>query len=431
MLKCLPRCLPHFILLFLYLFIVKSFIMTTVSIVFRSNKINKKGEGPVHIRITKDRKAKYITTGVMVYEKDWDEGNKRIKARGKTREGNETIARTNAKIWKQFNDIQNEVLKVDVDNRAISSKAIRDVVVGKKPQLFYPFADQYAERIKNQDRIGTYDRVKTVINKLKLYNAELYFADITPQFLKTYENYLTSLGNKVNTIHSNFKIIRAIINEAFRQELIDYAQNPFLKYKMKTEKTSRVYLTEEELQRFEKAKTTAGTKLNLHQDMFVFACYAGGLRISDLLQLQWKHFDGSHINFKIRKTGDQISIKLPNKSLEMIERYMPKKPKSEQFIFGMLPVDIFEQDALALDRAITSSTAYINKNLKIIAKKAEIEKNISFHISRHTWATRALRKGVSIDKVSKLMGHSAIKETQVYAKIVNSELDKAMDAFND
>jgi integrase/recombinase XerD len=405
--------------------------MTSVSIVFRSNKINKKGEAPIHIRITKDRKAKYITTGVMVHEKDWDDSHKKIKSRGKSMELSETIARTNAKIWKQFNDIQNEVLKVDLPKRAISSKAIRETVVGKKPQLFFPFADQYAERIKIDQRIGTYDRVCTVINKLKEYNKEMYFSDINPQFLKNYETYLTKKGNKVNTIHSNFKIIRAIFNEAFRQELIDFELNPFLRYKMKTEKTNRVYLTEEELKAFEKVDVTEDTKMELHKNMFVFASYTGGLRISDVLQLQWKHFDGTHINFKIKKTGEQITIKLPNRALQILEKYMPKDRNTEKFVFDMLPENVYEEGAKALDLALTSATAYINKNLKKIASKAKIEKNVSFHTSRHTWATRALRKGVTIDKVSKLMGHSAIKETQVYAKIVNSELDKAMDAFND
>ena len=405
--------------------------MTTVSIVFRSNKINKKGEAPVHIRITKDRKAKYITTGVMVHENDWDDANKRIKSRGKSREASETIARTNAKIWKQFNDIQNEVLKVDLPKRAISSKAIRETVVGKKPQMFFPFADQYAERIQIEERIGTYDRVCTVINKLKAYKSELYFSDVTPQFLKGYETHLTKLGNKVNTIHSNFKIIRAIFNEAFRQDLVDFENNPFLRYKMKTEKTNRVYLTEEELKSFEGVDTTEDTRMELHKNMFVFACYAGGLRISDVLQLQWKHFDGSHINFKIKKTGEQITVKLPNKSLEILTKYKPVEHSPEKFIFEMLPEDVYQNGAKALDLALTSATAYINKNLKTLAKKAKIDKNVSFHTSRHTWATRALRKGLTIDKVSKIMGHSAIKETQVYAKIVNSELDKAMDAFND
>jgi integrase/recombinase XerD len=110
---------------------------------------------------------------------------------------------------------------------------------------------------------------------------------------------------------------------------------------------------------------------------------------------------------------------------------MPEDRNPEKFVFDMLPENVYEEGAKALDLALTSATAYINKNLKKIATKAKIEKNVSFHTSRHTWATRALRKGVTIDKVSKLMGHSAIKETQVYAKIVNSELDKAMDAFND
>ncbi len=74
---------------------------------------------------------------------------------------------------------------------------------------------------------------------------------------------------------------------------------------------------------------------------------------------------------------------------------------------------------------------YANKDLKFIAEKVGIEKNISFHTSRHTWATRALRKGMRIEYVSRLMGHSSIKTTQVYAKIVNEDLDRAMDVFDE
>ncbi|MBC7747870.1 MAG: tyrosine-type recombinase/integrase, partial [Methylotenera sp.] len=75
-------------------------------------------------------------------------------------------------------------------------------------------------------------------------------------------------------------------------------------------------------------------------------------------------------------------------------------------------------------------TALINKNLKFITKRAKVEKSISFHISRHTWATRALRLRVPIEIVSKILGHANIRETMIYAKIVNAEMDKAMDLFN-
>ena len=405
--------------------------MTSVSIVFRKNKLNKKGEAPVHIRITKDRKAKYISTGIMVHENNWDDANKKIKARAKSTESAETIARTNAKMWKQFNDIQNEVLKVDIPSRSISVKSIKETVLGKRPELFFPFANNFNQKLLNEQRIGTYDRYCTVISKLKVYSGdELYFSDITPLFLSNYENHLIKLGNKVNTIHSNLKVIRTIFNEAYRLDVIGLETNPFLKFKMKTEKTTKIYLSEEEVVKIEKVTYDNDTKFELHKDMFVFSCYAGGLRISDLLQLRWTNFDGTHINVKIKKTNESISIKLPNKALEILAKYRTTKSKPESFVFGMLPENVFSLDARALDSAISSSTAYINKNLKKIAEKAEISKNISFHTARHTWATRALRKGVSIDKVSKLMGHAAIKETQIYAKIVNEELDKAMDAFN-
>ena len=79
---------------------------------------------------------------------------------------------------------------------------------------------------------------------------------------------------------------------------------------------------------------------------------------------------------------------------------------------------------------ISRKTALINKVLKEVAEKSEISKLLSFHVSRHTFATLALKKGIPMEYVSKLLGHADLKETQVYAKIINEELDKAMGVFN-
>ncbi len=405
--------------------------MSSVTIVFRKDKINSKGVAPIHFRLIKNRKVSYIASGHSVHIDDWDESNKMIKVTKRPDLDKHTIRSINAQIFNRFNELQQDVLELDVEHRRISTKQLKEKVLGQAPKPFYPFADEYAERINIENRIGTYDRVRTVIKKMKKFRKELHFSEVTPVFLKEYETYLTKQGNRINTIHSNFKIIRAIYNEAFRQGLVKFEDNPFLRYKMKTEKTTRVYLTEEELKKFEEVAVTTGTKMELHKDMFIFSCYTGGLRISDILQLQWKHFDGTHINFNVKKTNSQIVIKVPNKGLEIFKKYHKKGLRPNDFIFDILPATIYKEGAKALDLALSSATAYIDKNLKILQEKAEIEKKISFHTSRHTWATRALRKGVSIDKVSKLMGHAAIKETQVYAKIVSEELDKAMDVFND
>ena len=289
----------------------------------------------------------------------------------------------------------------------------------------------------SNNKIGTYDKSKSIIKKLKDYlthinEGQLFFQSITPEFLEKYEVYLRDKkNNKPNTIHKNLRFIRKLFNDAIRKGYVDALDNPFLKHKLTLEKTQKIYLSEVELKKIEKLNLSKNTRMELHRDMFVFAAYTGGLRVSDILQLRWSNFDGTNINFTISKTGQQLSIKLPNKSLEIIKRYKPKKSTPKGFIFQMLPADLVETDYRLLDNAISSSTAYINKNLKIIATKAKINKSISFHISRHTFATRALTKGMSIDKVSKLMGHAAIKETQIYAKIVSQELDKAMNLFND
>lgn len=402
--------------------------MATVSIIYRKDKLNKKGEAPVHFRIIKDRKINYISSGIMIPEDNWDVKKNCIKSK------HPNSARFNSFLANKFTELQDQVFEHDTVSKSLTTRQLRDKIYGKKPTDFFVFADEAVELYLKDGKIGTYDKNCSIIKKLKDYQNgnTLAFQDITPEFLTKYEKYLKEHHkNSTNTVHKDFKFIRKLFNDAYNQEIIEHQVIPFNKYKMKTEKTQRTYLNEDELNQIENFSATPGTRMELHRDMFVFASSAGGLRVSDMLQLQWKHFDGQHINFTIMKTGTQLSIKVPNKGIEIIEKYKPKKPNKNAFIFPLLPASINLTDARELDTAISRATAYINKNLKIIADKLEFEKKISFHISRHTFATRALRKGISIDKVSKLMGHAAIRETQVYAKIVSSELDKAMDIFND
>jgi site-specific recombinase XerD len=415
-------------LFYLHLPITKKSIMASVTTVFRSDKLNKKKEAPIHFRIIKDRKISYISSGIIIPEEHWDEKNKKIKAK------HPNSARANSLLSNKYTDLQDQVLEFETIHKGLTSRSFRVNVYGKKPFDVFPFADEVVAEYLAQDKIGSYDKNLSIIAKLKEYTEgrNICFQDITPDFLTKYEKYLKEKkGNKVNTIHKDFKFIRKVFNDAYRKDVIDHSVIPFNKYKMKTERTEKVYLSEEELTRIETVTTTKGTRLELHRDMFIFASYVGGLRVSDVLQMKWKHFDGTNIHVTIQKTGNQLSIKVPNKAIEFIEKYKPKKKNLNAFIFPILPIDTDLTDPRTVDTAISRATAYINKNLKFLAAKAEIDKHISFHTSRHTWATRALRKGMSIDKVSKLMGHAAIRETQVYAKIVSSELDKAMDIFND
>ena len=132
----------------------------------------------------------------------------------------------------------------------------------------------------------------------------------------------------------------------------------------------------------------------------------------------------------IRKTNRQIQIKVPDKAKLILNKYLIENKDSEHYIFPILDNDIDNtdfKDQRRLYLGIDTFRKFINIKLKKIAKICNINKDISFHISRHTFATRALIKGISIEIIQKILGHSTISETQIYAKIVNSEIDKAMD----
>lgn len=206
--------------------------------------------------------------------------------------------------------------------------------------------------------------------------------------------------------------------------------NPFLKMTLKTETTKRSYLLEDEVKLIEELDLSKTPGYKLTRDMFIFACYSGGVRISDLLVLRWRDISEGRLLISMKKTGGTQMVKLPQKALEILELYHTDQSTLESFIFPYVTSDKDIDTPLKLHDYVGKKTSLCNKNLKEIADLAKIAKKITFHVSRHSFATIALRKGMRIEYVSKLLGHSDLKETQIYAKVINEELDKAMDVFN-
>ncbi len=402
--------------------------MASVKVVLIKEKINKKGEAPLFLRIIKDRKPKYLGLGINLPPEQWDDIKQRI------RKSHPNSVRFNNFLAQKIAEAEGIAFELETEKKGISSLAIKENIKGKTPPSFLKYFGDYIEELEGKNKFNTFRPAGSVLQKLKKYlkGKDLTFEEINYQFLKNYELYLRKeVGNSINTIHANLKIIRRLLNAAVREEIIEPSANPFPRYKLNWENTTKAYLTDEEIHSIEILPLPEDQVINHHRNMYIFAVYAGGLRISDLLQLKWQNFNGTHVTITTQKTKEQLSVKLPNKALEVLRKYQRPNCHPTDFIFPFLQNDVDYSKGILLLKSISSNTAYANKNLKIIAEKAGIEKHISFHTSRHTFATRALRKGMRIEYVSKLLGHTAIKTTQVYAKIVNSELDKAMDIFND
>jgi integrase len=135
------------------------------------------------------------------------------------------------------------------------------------------------------------------------------------------------------------------------------------------------------------------------------------------------------ISFFVHKTKNNHTIKLPKKAVEILERYI-SHGKNSGYIFGLLDESVFNASADLLLTKISSATAYANKNLKTVVDLAGIEKPISFHSSRHTFGTLAVKKGIGIQMVSKIMVHSNLTTTLGYSKIVDAQMWSEMDKMD-
>ncbi|POY35503.1 recombinase [Solitalea longa] len=401
--------------------------MASTTVVIRSKKLDSKGEAPLYLRIIKDRKAKFISVGIKIDPKFWDEKKLRIK------KGHPNSQRFNNYLTNKIAEAENIILDLQTKSKTVSPKSMKEMVIGKPAVSFGPFANKYLEHLERKN-LSTYRKYKSLLKKIEAFTptGDLYFDEIDVAWLKKYEAFLkTHYHNSHNTIYHNLKFIRRVFQEAINEDMVTIDKNPFYKFKITRQPGTREFLTEDEIKKIEEYKLTPFTKVDTHRDMFIFSAYAGGIRVSDMLQLKWENFDGERILLQTQKTGSVVSIKLPGKALEIIAKYKKGTKSAADFIFPIFNNAMDYEDKDFLFREVSTHTAYINKNLKWLAGKLNFEKKLSFHIARHTFATRALKKGMRIEYVSKLLGHSDIRTTQIYAKIVNEDLDKAMEIFNE
>ncbi len=245
--------------------------------------------------------------------------------------------------------------------------------------------------------------------KTEYKREDMELVELDYRFILSFENFLRShkprhnkkqIGN--NDIMKHLQRLRKMITLAYNMEWIDH--DPFRKFKQKLIPTQRGYLTAKELERLEVLAINS-KRLNTVRDLFVFSCYTG-ISYIDLMLLTKESLvlgmDTYWIVTKREKNGNPVKIQLLNKALDLIKCYMTdKRSVINNTLFPMI------------------SNQKTNAYLKEIAPLAEIQKNLTFHMARHTFAaTVTLTNGVPIETISKMLGHTRLATTQIYAKVV-------------
>ena len=259
---------------------------------------------------------------------------------------------------------------------------------------------------------------------------DLKFLEVDTDFLGEFQSYLRSLGNNHTTIHGNLRAIKALIYKAIDKGLMEQSQNPFLNYKLKIGTPTRVRLNEKEIQQIEKLDLSDGALIWHVNNAFLFSYYTAGMRASDILMLKWENIQNGRLIYQMHKTGKIHSVKLIDKANHILSFYGPKNP--DDYVFPFFSSEIDYSNASFLHNQISAKTALLNKYLKFIAEKAGIDKKISTHTARHSFADIARKKTDNIYNLSKTLGHSDLKITEAYlASFDEDAVDSTLDdVFN-
>lgn len=290
----------------------------------------------------------------------------------------------------------------------------------KEDTLFYPYYRSMCEARLGEESRGNWGNWYSCLHHLMIYdgNENLTFRDITPEWVQGFKDYLEKDAKAWahdyrkridyhplarNSKVSYFNKLRACLNQAFEERIIPY--NPLRGIEgFKAEEGKRMYLTIEELQRLANTECSYPAV----RRAFLFSCLTG-LRRSDIQKLTWgevqKQGEFTRLIFKQKKTGGQEYLDISPQAVEL----MGERGKDTDKVF---------EDFLTPDAT--------NHCIQVWTLKAGINKHITFHCGRHTFAVMMLDLGTDIYTVSKLLGHRELTTTQIYAKVLDKNKQAAV-----
>lgn len=318
---------------------------------------------------------------------------------------------------------------------AIKAQRLIDITNGKagikdsnKSLLLSEWIKAIIDRKRNKVSVSSIRGLSRLNQHLNIYDANVMLIDVDKQFCVGFTDYLrTAKSLKVSkkepkkepktlaqtTQAEMLNALSIVLNEAVREGLIQSNATRQLSQteRIKAPESTREHLTEEELQRM--IETPVSTQAEGDKNAFLFCCFCG-LRHSDVSALRWGDIiiDGNKMSVNIiqKKTKQPVIAPLSNKAIS----YLPQRnsKSDDERVFDMP------------DQGIT------NKRLKRWAKDAQVNKNVTFHVSRHTFGTMMMTAGADLYTTSKLMGHTDIAVTQIYAKIVDKKKEEAVNLLD-
>jgi len=416
--------------------------MATFRFEVNKNRPTRNKTFVVWLRVTTNGKRKLLKTPIELKNvKDFNP---------KARQNNwiRTSEIKSAKWNDELSDILEKAKETYRDLKELGTASSENITntmkAGEISPSFLAYAKQRTSEILNEGGHRNFKKYNGFCNKLEGFlksnkKTDLLFVEVTTSFLSKFEAYLHTLKNEripdaklhPNTIAINLNIFKSIVNRAIEiDKFIKPELNPFLGYKYTREvSTTKEKLNEAEISLIEELDLKEGSLIWHCRNYFLFSFYLAGIRAGDLIQLRWCNITSEgRLEYRMAKTKKDRNIFLHDKARDILQHYYVEGCKSTDYIFPLLDSNAPyakavspEQKAtmtpemiITLNNIVGAKNALLNKYLNKIAQKADIEKHLSMHIARHSFAKIAKDNKVDNNHLKNLLGHSNIKITETY-----------------
>ncbi len=378
-----------------------------------------------------------ITTGIFVKPEEWDVKKQTVKTK------NPAAARLNNQLKLQRDRVDEQIMAYEGH---LTADIVRKMLKGEFEQKNNPkkvdFVQYAAEHNRQRYELqkisySTYYNGDRYVKKFQRFLTEqtgeafIYISDLTIELIDKYKAYCIRLGNSKEGINKMLTpLIKAALYAADNELLspkvaatikISYFDLKERQYRSEVVDNEVHYLTEEQMQQFvEMYWEVKFNRTREIMDLFLFAFHACGLRVSDVVTLEWAHIDwvGGELSKNLVKGKVPHTIPLTDAALEILKRWREMN-RNDRFVFNLLDSTFDIGDAERLDKKIKSKNRSIQTSLNAIGDKMGLLFSLTMHVARHTFAVMALNRGVTVHMISRLLGHSSIITTEkVYAEFL-------------
>ncbi|WP_305380043.1 site-specific integrase [uncultured Duncaniella sp.] len=394
----------------------------------------------VYLRVTVGGKRKLIKTMVEIARPS--DFNAKCKGENWIRGGVRDAKVLNAQLADILAKAKETYKELDKEGEVTTVALAKEMNTEVVSPSFLAFARERAQMIYDNGGWRNWRKYCGLINKLDAFRkkrrmADITVADMTVELLTRFDNFLHKWENErepgkllhPNTIEVQFNILRTLVHRAIEVGIMEASKDPFLVFKYKGVKTIKEKLDDSEMERIINLELEEGSLIWHCKNYFLFSYYCAGIRAADLIQLRWGNVTASgRLHYQMGKNHKERDLLLVEQAIEILRHYQREDAKATDYIFPLLSNDAeyagyvtqADKDRMRPElrhkmyQDISSKNALINKYLKKIAEKAEIEKPLSMHISRHSFAHIAQESGAESSAIKNILGHSNLATTERY-----------------